>query len=76
LEMMPPSSPVQLSTHPMPPLSPVHLSAHPIPTFVGPHQSVLMPDSPQPAFLLAAPNRVEPSTATTQVSSSLLPKFT
>jgi hypothetical protein len=78
LEMMPPLSPVQLSAHPMPPLSPVHLSAHPIPTFIGLHQSVLMPDSPRPAFLLTVPNRVEPSTslATTQTSSSLLQKLT
>ena len=78
LEMMPPLSPVQISAHPMPSSSPVHLSAHPIPTFIGLHQSVLMPDSPRPAFLLTVPNRVEPSTslATTQTSSSLLQKLT
>jgi hypothetical protein len=78
LEMMPPLSPVQISTHPMQRLSPVYLCAHPIPTFVGPHRSVLTPESPQPALLLAVPNRVEPSTSleTTQASSSLLPEST
>jgi len=33
------------------PLSPVQLSARPIPTFIGPHQSFCMPDSPQSASL-------------------------